>query len=116
MERAAGARWPCAGERLPPELQDIVKKKFDASPITLEKARQYQKELMEEHSTRLEEQNETSRWTALTCVNINHDRLARIKSLLHSECPRNNEYVFALWNTSIILYFDHLKKLIIANH
>lgn len=116
MERAAGARWPCAGERLPPELQDIVKKKFDASPITLEKARQYQKELMEEHSTRLEEQNETSRWTALTCVNINHDRLARIKSLLHSECPRKNEYVFALWNTSIILYFDHLKKLIIANH
>lgn len=52
MERAAGARWPCAGERLPPELQDIVKKEFDASPITLEKARQYQKELMEEHSTR----------------------------------------------------------------
>jgi hypothetical protein len=46
------------GERLPPELQDMVKGEFDAYPITMEEAKGYRKELMEERSTRLEEQNE----------------------------------------------------------
>jgi hypothetical protein len=46
------------GERLPPELQDMVKGEFGAYPITMEEAKGYRKELMEERSTRLEEQNE----------------------------------------------------------
>lgn len=46
------------GEKLPPELQDMVKQEFDAYPITMEEAKQYRRELMEERSTRLEEQNE----------------------------------------------------------
>ncbi|GIC85913.1 uncharacterized protein Aud_001755 [Aspergillus udagawae] len=46
------------GEKLPPELQDIVKQDFDAQPITMEEAKQYRKELMEERSCKLEAQNE----------------------------------------------------------
>jgi capsule polysaccharide export protein KpsC/LpsZ len=46
------------GEKLPPELQDIVKQDFDAQPITMEEAKQYRKELMEERSSKLEAQNE----------------------------------------------------------
>jgi hypothetical protein len=36
----------------------MVKGEFDAYPITMEEAKGYRKELMEERSTRLEEQNE----------------------------------------------------------
>ncbi|KAF7117474.1 hypothetical protein CNMCM5793_006456 [Aspergillus hiratsukae] len=46
------------GEKLPTELQDMVKEEFDAYPITMEEAKQYRKELMEERSAKLEVRNE----------------------------------------------------------
>ncbi|KAF7181503.1 hypothetical protein CNMCM7691_000721 [Aspergillus felis] len=44
-------------ERLPAELQNMVKEGLEATPITLEEAKQYRKELMEERSNKLQEQN-----------------------------------------------------------
>jgi hypothetical protein len=45
------------GEKLPPELQDVVKEDFDFDPvpITMEEAKQYRKELLEERLAMLEE-------------------------------------------------------------
>ncbi|KAH1546324.1 hypothetical protein LV164_007421 [Aspergillus fumigatus] len=44
-------------ERLPAELQNMVNEGLDATPITLEEAKQYRKELMEERSNKAQEQN-----------------------------------------------------------
>ncbi|PKX93307.1 DUF4246 domain-containing protein [Aspergillus novofumigatus IBT 16806] len=44
-------------ERLPAELQDMVNEGLEATPITLEEAKQYRKELMEERSSKSQEQN-----------------------------------------------------------
>ncbi|GIK01578.1 hypothetical protein Aspvir_005616 [Aspergillus viridinutans] len=46
-------------ERLPAELQGMVMESFDASPITMEEAKQYRKELMEERSSKSAVQNES---------------------------------------------------------
>lgn len=44
-------------ERLPLELQNMVKKDIDATPITMEEARQYRQELMKERSSKSKAQN-----------------------------------------------------------
>jgi hypothetical protein len=44
-------------ERLPAELQNMVNEGLEATPITLEEAKQYRKELMEERSNKAQEQN-----------------------------------------------------------
>ncbi|KAL5344631.1 hypothetical protein ACLOAV_010323 [Pseudogymnoascus australis] len=46
------------GERLPVELQDMVTKTMDATPITMDEAKQYRLELMEERKAGTVEQNE----------------------------------------------------------
>ena len=46
------------GEKLPTELVDMVIKEFHAYHITMEEAKQYREELMEERSAKLEVQNE----------------------------------------------------------
>ncbi|KAF7165022.1 hypothetical protein CNMCM5623_009374 [Aspergillus felis] len=45
-------------ERPTAELLEMLRKGFDAQPITMEEAKQYRKELMEERSSKLEAQNE----------------------------------------------------------
>lgn len=44
-------------KRLPAELQNMVNKSLEATPITMEEAKQYRKELMEERSSKLQDQN-----------------------------------------------------------
>ncbi|RLL98833.1 hypothetical protein CFD26_106850 [Aspergillus turcosus] len=46
------------GDKLPAELVDMVMEEFHAYPITMEEAKQYREELMEERSAKLEVQNE----------------------------------------------------------
>jgi hypothetical protein len=43
--------------RLPAELQKMVNEGLEATPITMEEAKQYRKELMEERSNKSQEQN-----------------------------------------------------------
>lgn len=45
------------GERLPVELQEMVKDYIDATPITMDEAKQYRLELMEERKIATVEQN-----------------------------------------------------------
>lgn len=44
-------------KKLPPELQNMVNREFGVFPITMEEAKQYRKELMEERSSKLKAQN-----------------------------------------------------------
>ncbi|GFF36104.1 hypothetical protein IFM58399_04436 [Aspergillus lentulus] len=44
-------------ERLPAELQNMVNEDLEATPITLEEAKRYRRELMEERSNKSQEQN-----------------------------------------------------------
>ncbi|RHZ68273.1 DUF4246 domain-containing protein [Aspergillus thermomutatus] len=44
-------------ERLPAELQNMVNEGLKATPMTMEEAKQYRKELMEERSSKSQEQN-----------------------------------------------------------
>lgn len=46
------------GLRLPLELQNMANKNLEATPITMEEAKQYRKELMEERSSQSQEQNQ----------------------------------------------------------
>ncbi|KAL1965830.1 hypothetical protein VTN77DRAFT_5151 [Rasamsonia byssochlamydoides] len=57
-EERLNLRRDVLAQKLPPELQEMVIKNLDDFPITMEEAKQYRLELMEERSAASQEQNE----------------------------------------------------------